>query len=157
MQLRELVISGCSDFQGFPRSIGCLMHLKKIVVRNGSMTRSLPREFCLQSLKHLELNGLELSSLPSSFRDLRNLTHFDLSDCRKLRRLSISFKELTLLQYLSLDGCSNLTLESDILENMIKLSSKHRPAEQVANDKDREYIVDKPAFVYWRFIFLDFS
>ncbi|XP_059063982.1 disease resistance protein RUN1 isoform X3 [Cryptomeria japonica] len=122
-QLRELVISSCSEFQRFPKSIGCLKELKKIAVIDGSKLRSLPEEFCLlQSLEHLMLNSCgELSSLPSSFADLRNLRHLDLSGCMELRRLPVSFKELTLLQHLNLYRCSELTLESDILENMIKI------------------------------------
>ncbi|XP_059064097.1 disease resistance-like protein DSC1 [Cryptomeria japonica] len=122
MQLRELTIQGCSEFQRFPKSIGCLRHLKKIVVSYGSKLKNLPEEFCLlQSLEQLELNGPELSSLPKSFGDLRNLRHLDLHNCSKLKRLPISFKELTLLQHISLDGCFNLALESNILENMTKL------------------------------------
>ncbi|GLJ33270.1 hypothetical protein SUGI_0669410 [Cryptomeria japonica] len=125
VQLRELVISQCDNFQRFPKSIGSLKHLKKIVLRNMFWNRmgSLPKEFCLlQSLEHLELSGCrQLSSLPRDFGLLRNLRHLDLSDSENLRRLPVSCKELTLLQHLSLQGCSNLTLESDILENMTKL------------------------------------
>ncbi|GLJ45652.1 hypothetical protein SUGI_0960930 [Cryptomeria japonica] len=123
VQLRELLISQCSKFQRFPKSIGCLRHLKKIAVRGRSKVRSLPDEFCLlQSLEHLELNsGQQLSSLPDSFGDLRNLRHLVLSYCMELRKLPVSFKELTLLQHLNLEGCSNLILESDVLENMTKL------------------------------------
>ncbi|XP_057825177.1 disease resistance protein RUN1 isoform X1 [Cryptomeria japonica] len=122
VQLRELVIFNCSEFQGFPKSIGCLKHLKKIAVINGSKMTNLPKEFCLlQSLEHLELWDQELSSLPSGFGDLKNLRHLELRNCGKLKRLPISFKELTLLQHISLGGCDNLNLELDILENMTKL------------------------------------
>ncbi|GLJ33298.1 hypothetical protein SUGI_0669980 [Cryptomeria japonica] len=125
VQLRELVISECYNFQRFPTSIGGLKSLRKLVLSNsyGNKIRSLPDEFCLlHSLEHLELSGCgELSSLWSSFGHLRNLRHLDLSDCKILRRLPISFKELTLLQHLNLQGCSKLTLEPNILENMIKL------------------------------------
>ncbi|XP_057817737.2 disease resistance protein Roq1 isoform X1 [Cryptomeria japonica] len=129
VQLRELVID---VFTGFPKSIGCLRHLKKIVIRIGNrVVESLPEEICLlQSLEYLELSSagaarhgscLRLSSLPSRFGDLRNLRHISLTHCWNLKSLPVSFKELTLLQYLSLDGCYSLTLESDILENMTKL------------------------------------
>ncbi|XP_057867121.2 disease resistance protein TAO1 isoform X2 [Cryptomeria japonica] len=123
VQLRELLIYNCSEFQKFPESIGCLRHLKKIVVSRGSKVSSLPDEFCrLQSLEHLELDMCrELSSLPCSFGDLRNLRHLDLSYCVELRKLPVSFKKLALLQHLNLQECSNLTLESDILENMTQL------------------------------------
>ncbi|GLJ45668.1 hypothetical protein SUGI_0961200 [Cryptomeria japonica] len=123
VQLRELLISDCSEFQRFPESIGCLRHLKKIVVSGGSKVSNLPDEFCLlQSLEHLELERCrELSSLPCSFGDLRNLRHLRLSDCVELRKLPVSFKKLALLQHLNLQKCSNLILDSDILENMTHL------------------------------------
>ncbi|XP_057825182.1 TMV resistance protein N isoform X2 [Cryptomeria japonica] len=127
VQLRELVISECHNFQRFPKSIGFLKDLQKLVLTNeyGNEMKNLPKEFCLlQSLEHLELSGCQkLSSLPSSFGQLRNLRHIDLSGCEELKKLPVSFKELTLLQHLNLKGCSKLTLESDILENMMKLEN----------------------------------
>lgn len=127
VQLRELSIF-CSKFQRFPKSIGRLQHLKKISIHHERTDvavdemRSLPQEFCLlQSLERLSLGGSELSSLPSSFGDLRNLKYVNFSNCTKLRKLPLSFKKLTLLQYLSLNNCYKLTLESDILENMTRL------------------------------------
>ncbi|XP_057846804.2 disease resistance protein RPV1 isoform X1 [Cryptomeria japonica] len=123
VQLRVLLISRCPEFRRFLKSIGCLRHLKEIIVGDSSKVRSLPKEFCLlQSLEHLNLSGCpELSSLPSNFGDLGNLRHLDLSCCAKLRRLPVSFKKLRLLQHLDLDRCSELALESDILKNMTKL------------------------------------
>ncbi|XP_059064017.1 disease resistance protein RUN1 isoform X2 [Cryptomeria japonica] len=131
IQLRELVISGCTEFQRLPESIGSLKHLKKIVVDGGQggskllhKLKSLPREFCLlQSLEHLELRGCQLSSLPDSFGDLSNLQHLYLSGCRELRRLPASFKKLTLLRHLLLEGFYELTMESDIMEDMTKLEN----------------------------------
>ncbi|XP_059077804.1 disease resistance protein RUN1 isoform X1 [Cryptomeria japonica] len=121
VQLRELFIRDCPNFQVLPKSIGCLEHLKKIIISRNKI-RKLPEEFCLlQSLEHLELDGSELSSLPSSFGDLKNLRHLAFFNCQKLRRLPVSFKELTLLQHLFLQCCYELTLESDILENMTRL------------------------------------
>ncbi|GLJ33273.1 hypothetical protein SUGI_0669440 [Cryptomeria japonica] len=125
VQLRELVISECYNFQRFPKSIGCLRDLKIIVLTNNFWNKmgSLPKEFCLlQSLEHLELSRCrELSSLPRNFGHLRNMRHLDLSNSENLRSLPDSFKELTLMQHLNLEGCSKLTLQSDILENMTKL------------------------------------
>ncbi|KAH9288589.1 hypothetical protein KI387_032706, partial [Taxus chinensis] len=127
VQLRELVIFKCKKFKRFPKSLGSLKHLKKIVVSGGSDVRSLPEEFCLlQSLEHLQLRCGKLSSLPGHFGDLRNLRHLDLSGCSELSTLPISFNKLTLLHYLNFSWCNKLTfnLESgnlDILENMAKL------------------------------------
>ncbi|XP_057831176.2 disease resistance protein RPV1 isoform X2 [Cryptomeria japonica] len=121
--LRELVIYGCSKVEGFPKSIGCLINLKKIVLSYGSKMKSLPESFCLfQSLEHLELLVcVKLSSLPSSFGNLRNLRHLDLSGCTELSVLPDSFKKLILLGHLCLEGCSTLTLESNLFVNITKI------------------------------------
>ncbi|XP_059073558.1 disease resistance protein RPV1-like [Cryptomeria japonica] len=126
MQLRELRVSGCYKFQRFPKSIGRLNHLEKIVIIKGYNDTTLPDEFCLlPSLEHLVLYQCEmLSSLPSNFGNLRNLRHLNLSCCAKLRRLPDSFKSLMLLEYLNLEQCSQLTFTLDdlnILENMTNL------------------------------------
>ncbi|XP_059076796.1 probable disease resistance protein RPP1 [Cryptomeria japonica] len=134
LQLRELVIYGCRECQGFPKTIGYLKHLKKIVLDSKAFRMmnvvSLPEEFCLlQSLEHLELNQcVELSSLPNRIGNLKNLRHLALGGCNKLGRLPDSFKHLTLLQHLDLRGCGNLTFMSDIMEKMSKLRSVGRVA-----------------------------
>ncbi|XP_057852039.2 disease resistance protein RPV1 [Cryptomeria japonica] len=123
VQLRGLVISYCYKFQRFPNSIGCLSHLKKVVLNSASSLRDLPTEFgLLRSLEHLELIWcVELSSLPSSFGDLNNLRHLSLEGCEKLRSLPASFKKLIFLQHLDLNECERLSLQSDLLEEMTKL------------------------------------
>ncbi|XP_057855829.2 disease resistance protein TAO1 [Cryptomeria japonica] len=122
VQLRELVISNCYNFQKIPNSIGCLIELKKIAI-TGSILRSLPEEIChLQLLEHLILSGCRmLSSLPNSFGDLANLQYLDLSGCFNLKRLPDSFKNLMLLEYLKLRGCVHLILRSDDFQNITKL------------------------------------
>ncbi|GLJ36539.1 hypothetical protein SUGI_0734160 [Cryptomeria japonica] len=123
VQLRELFIHGSPKFRRFPKSIGRLIYLKKIVLSCGTKMKSLPESFCrLRSLEQLELCWcLELSSLPSSFGNLRNLRHLDLSYCKKLRVLPDSFNKLTLLQHLCLEECSELVLELGLLEKMTKV------------------------------------
>ncbi|GLJ52293.1 hypothetical protein SUGI_1112360 [Cryptomeria japonica] len=123
VQLRELDISHCYNFQRLPNSIGCLHELKKVVIRYSDNVRSLPEKFCcLQLLEHLELPYcVMLSSLPSSFGNLRNLRYLDLSWCKSLRSLPVSFKNLMLLQYLNLGGCKELILTSDAFQNITKL------------------------------------
>ncbi|GLJ28355.1 hypothetical protein SUGI_0557700 [Cryptomeria japonica] len=126
VQLRQLLISHCLKFQGFPNSIGHLIHLKKIVIIYGHNVTSLPDEFCLlQSLEHLVLyNCRRLSSLPYNFGNLRNLRHLNLSGCAKLRRLPVTFKNLRLLEHLNLRSCEDLTFASEdlnFLENIARL------------------------------------
>ncbi|KAH9289025.1 hypothetical protein KI387_033142, partial [Taxus chinensis] len=130
--LRELAIYDCGEFRRLPRSIGCLKHLRKIVVQQWhlrktavqlhSRVRNLPEEICLlQSLEHLVLMESSMSSLPNNFGHLTNLRYLDLRDCFELRTLPATFKQLTLLQHLDLEGCKKLTLNLNILENMTKL------------------------------------
>ncbi|GLJ48057.1 hypothetical protein SUGI_1014710 [Cryptomeria japonica] len=129
LQLRELVISECNSFREFPRSIGHLKNLKKIIVRHivrgNDILFELPQEFCyLQSLEHLKITSCEkLSSLPNNFGELANLQQLNLEYCTKLKVLPDSFKNLTLLEHLNLDHCRELIInsESHVLENMTKL------------------------------------
>ncbi|GLJ33420.1 hypothetical protein SUGI_0672590 [Cryptomeria japonica] len=125
-ELRELLISECHKFRGFPKSIGGLKNLKRIVIIESFEISSLPEEFCLlHSLEYLVLfRCRRLSSLPSNFGNLRNLRHLSLCYCGKMRKLPVSLKNLRLLEYLNLAGCSQLTFTSEdlnILENMTKL------------------------------------
>ncbi|GLJ34586.1 hypothetical protein SUGI_0695640 [Cryptomeria japonica] len=122
LQLRRLVVSECTGFKKLPSSIGCLSHLKKLVVSGQIQMRNLPSDFCLlKSLEHLKLDCPELSSLPSDFGNLTNLRHLQLSSCKEMKILPVSFKELILLQHFHLSNCGKLTLEPDIFENMSKL------------------------------------
>ncbi|XP_057839192.2 disease resistance protein RPV1 [Cryptomeria japonica] len=126
LQLRQLLISHCHNFQGFPNSIGFLIHLKKIVIIESHNLTSLPDEFChLQSLERLVLFLCKrLSSLPSNFGNLSNLWHLNLWNCMELRGLPVTFKNLKLLKYLNLGRCSQLTFTTEdlnFLENVTKL------------------------------------
>ncbi|GLJ33955.1 hypothetical protein SUGI_0683060 [Cryptomeria japonica] len=125
VHLRQLVISGCWNFRGFPNSIEQLKYLNKIVIIEGFGVKSLPYEFCLlQSLEYLVLTGSQMVSLPSNFGNLSHLRHLCLSMSSELRRLPVSFKKLMLLEHLNLLRCSQLTFTSDdynFLENITKL------------------------------------
>ncbi|GLJ33558.1 hypothetical protein SUGI_0674790 [Cryptomeria japonica] len=120
VQLRELIMSDCDKFQGFPKSIGHLNHLKKVVIFGGHNVR-LPDEFCLlRSLEHLVLDDCNIQSLPSDFGNLSNLRYLSLC-WNELRRLPASFKNLKLLQYLNLNCSSELTFTPEDFKNVTKL------------------------------------
>eukprot|EP01018_Ginkgo_biloba_P023509 Gb_17378 [translate_table: standard] len=121
LQLRELNI--LSSLGKFPKTIGVLKHLEKIILNRSNNMKTLPEGFsCLESLKHLELiSCTELESLPIHFGDLTNLQHLDLSDCSKLKMLPDSFSQLIKLQYLCLKGCCSLLISREVLGNISSL------------------------------------
>ncbi|GLJ48025.1 hypothetical protein SUGI_1014210 [Cryptomeria japonica] len=125
VHLKELVIEKCERLREFPRSIGCLKNLKKIIIRpyHLSWLSALPQEFCnLQSLEHVEIRSCaNLSSLPRNFGELTNLKHLNLNGCTALKMLPDSFKKLTRLEHLNLENCGELIIKSDVVENMRKL------------------------------------
>jgi Leucine-rich repeat (LRR) protein len=118
LELRELYIS--SSLLKFPKSIGQLKHIEKIVVdfRGIGQLKALPEEFCgLRSLKYLHLTHQHsMERLPASFGHLTNLQHLDLSHCMTLRMLPNTFSHLIRLKYLNLRNCFNLTMSDETFD-----------------------------------------
>lgn len=123
--LRELNIR--APISKFPKSIGQLKHIEKIVVNYssfGTLTfQTLPDEFChLSSLKYLQLKPCSsMMLLPDSFGNLTNLQHLDLSCASSLQMLPNSFGNLTRLKHLDLSDCSNLVFSNGIFGNISTL------------------------------------
>ncbi|GLJ48058.1 hypothetical protein SUGI_1014730 [Cryptomeria japonica] len=96
LQLRELVMSGCDSLREFPRSIGHLKNLKKLIIDDNVICNTLidlPQDFCyLQSLEHLAITAChKLSSLPNNFGELANLQRLNLCHCIMLKMLHDSY------------------------------------------------------------------
>lgn len=124
LQLRELNID--SPLLEFPKSIGQLKHIEKIVVTYGLPDfielRALPEEFCqLRSLKYLHLTCPYVELLPDSFGYLTNIQHLHLSHFKRLRMLPNSFRNLIQLKHLNLQSCFNLTLSEETFANISTL------------------------------------
>lgn len=115
LELRELIIH--APLSEFPKSIGQLKHLKKIVVDFPTMfthLKTLPEEFCnLRSLKYLRLRYENMESLPDSFGNLTNLQHLDLCHCYRLGGLPNSFGNLGRLKHLNMRFCRDLTMSDE--------------------------------------------
>eukprot|EP00253_Pinus_taeda_P001263 PITA_01263 len=120
LELRELHVY--APLSMFPKSIGRMKHIEKIVVTCMSdliHLKTLPEEFChLSSLQYLHLRCPDMKSLPDSFGFLTNLQHLNLSRCRSLQGLPNSFGNLIRLKYLNLEYCSDLTLSEETFANI---------------------------------------
>lgn len=141
LQLRVLEISG----HLFPKSIGLLKHLERVVINGEIMIggESFPEDICnllslkyleiecggrylpeslgnLTKLQHLELSrSLQLERLPHSFGNLTNLQYIKLKWCEELEQLPDTFKNLTRLEFLDLSGCKKLKQLPDNFENRL--------------------------------------
>ncbi|GLJ10177.1 hypothetical protein SUGI_0123460 [Cryptomeria japonica] len=120
LELRELILSGCSKLQRLPSSIGRLQRLKRLDIDfHGS---SLSEEFCgLRSLEYLRLYSPLLSSLPAGFGNLISLRNINLWCCKQLSMLPDSFSQLIRLKNLDLSSCEMLSSLPDDFGNLKSL------------------------------------
>ncbi|ERM95961.1 hypothetical protein AMTR_s00060p00213070 [Amborella trichopoda] len=110
VQLRHLQLQGYENLIAIATSIGKLVHLKTLVLKDCKAVVTLPDEICnLQSLVHLNMSGcINLENLPSLFENLRYLRIPNLSGCERLGRLPDSFVNLASLVDLNLSNCRQL-------------------------------------------------
>jgi len=118
LQLGELNIS--APLLEFPKSIGKLTHLEKIVVEYSHLT-TLPEEFYrLPCLKYLKLTSNKVQTLSNSLGNLTNLHHMDLHFC-SLKFLPNSFGNLLSLQHIDMSQCGSLEMLPNSLGNLKSL------------------------------------
>ncbi|GLJ52950.1 hypothetical protein SUGI_1127880 [Cryptomeria japonica] len=110
LQLRELVISNCYNFQRLPNSIGCLIELKKIAITGSSNVRSLPEEiFHLQLLSISHYRGCgDLILRSDDFQNITKLEFLDLSGCNQLEELPRPITNQVFLREFYLDDLQRL-------------------------------------------------
>lgn len=100
----------------FPKSLGKLRHLEKIVVTSACLTRMPDPLWDLRDLQHIALVGCEnLEMLPDSLGNLTNLRYLNLSLCKSLRVLPDSMEKLKKLEFINLDSCKKIGEASTLL------------------------------------------
>ncbi|KAF4379778.1 hypothetical protein F8388_023795, partial [Cannabis sativa] len=103
----RITLTDCHNCLELPR-FGKLTSLQQLTISHFGKIQDLPTDFLfgLNALHHLEISSCrELKCLPEGmFRDCP-LQSIIIYDCKKLRSLSESFKNLTMLNSLQLHNC----------------------------------------------------
>ncbi|GAY44821.1 hypothetical protein CUMW_084800 [Citrus unshiu] len=115
-----LNFEGCKSLRSFPSNL----HFVCPVTINFSSCVNL-KEFPQISGKitQLYLGQSAIEEVPSSIECLTDLEELDLTDCKRLKRISTRFCKLKSLVDLHLDDCLNLERFPEILEEMEHLKS----------------------------------
>ncbi|XP_024043070.1 disease resistance-like protein DSC1 [Citrus clementina] len=118
--LSMLNFEGCKSLRSFPSNL----HFVCPVTINFSSCVNL-KEFPQISGKitQLYLGQSAIEEVPSSIECLTDLEELDLTDCKRLKRISTRFCKLKSLVDLHLDDCLNLERFPEILEEMEHLKS----------------------------------
>ncbi|TXG64454.1 hypothetical protein EZV62_011448 [Acer yangbiense] len=105
---------------------------------HGYPSKVLPSNLSLENLVELELFDSnveqlwegkknvprsEIEEIPSSVEGLTNLISLDVSDCSRLKHISINICKVKSLRYLYLKNCSKLEYFPEILETMERLET----------------------------------
>lgn len=123
--LEVLIFSGCSKLKSFPDIVWNLDSLKHLSVRYSGIER-LPLEIArISGLVSIDLSDCKsLKSLPPSFKQLECLRSLKLSGCPKLERLPTGMTDMICLEELVLDNTGIRELPFLHLKNIKTLSFK---------------------------------
>ncbi|KDO40202.1 hypothetical protein CISIN_1g045458mg [Citrus sinensis] len=97
--VKKLVLSGCSKLKKFPKIVGNMECLSKLL-----------------------LDGTAIGELPLSIELLSKLVSLDLNNCKNFKNLPVTISSLKCLRSLVLSGCSKLKKFPEIVESMEDLS-----------------------------------
>ncbi|XP_019071940.2 disease resistance protein RUN1 isoform X1 [Vitis vinifera] len=133
--LQHLDLSGCKSLRSLSESIDNLSSLETLIVQGCSNLKGFPEiKDDMENLKRLDLRETDIEELPFSVGRLKALQHLDLSGCKSLRSLSESICNLSFLETLIVQGCSNLKHFPEIkddMENLKRLDFRETSIEEL--------------------------
>lgn len=119
--LKDLNLSGCSEFKYLPEFGESMEHLS-VLSLEGTAIAKLPSSLgCLVGLAHLYLkNCKNLVCLPDTFHKLKSLKFLDVRGCSKLCSLPDGLEEMKCLEQICLSADDSVELPSSAfnLENL---------------------------------------
>ncbi|KAK0581302.1 hypothetical protein LWI29_012313 [Acer saccharum] len=118
--LNYLRLKGCESLRSFSRDV-YFESLKDLDLSSCINLMKFPQ--ISGSIKILNLNRSEIEEIPSSVEGLTNLISLDVSDCSRLKHISINICKVKSLRYLYLKNCSKLEYFPEILETMERLET----------------------------------
>ncbi|PRQ59963.1 putative transcription factor WRKY family [Rosa chinensis] len=145
MNMKKLILDGCSSLLEVHPSISALKNLVVLSLKGCKAVQSLPGSIYMKSLKTLDLSGCSnlkmfpeisgimedlselylnetaIEKLPSSIEQLQGLVLLNMADCRSLVCLPDNICNLAYLTNLTLSGCSKLYRLPENLGNLESL------------------------------------
>ncbi|RVW74941.1 Protein suppressor of npr1-1, constitutive 1 [Vitis vinifera] len=123
------------DIEELPFSVGRLKALQHLDLSGVFKFKGFPEiKDDMENLKRLDLRETDIEELPFSVGRLKALQHLDLSGCKSLRSLSESICNLSFLETLIVQGCSNLKHFPEIkddMENLKRLDFRETSIEEL--------------------------
>ncbi|KAI9185668.1 hypothetical protein LWI28_009439 [Acer negundo] len=118
--LNYLRLEGCKSLGSFSRDV----HFESIKILDLSLCINLMKFPQISGIiKVLTLKGSQIEEVPSSVESLTSLSTLDVSDCSRLKHISINICKLKSLRSLNLKNCSKLECFPEILEAMERLET----------------------------------
>ncbi|XP_027335730.1 TMV resistance protein N-like isoform X2 [Abrus precatorius] len=123
--LKNLSLSGCSEFKYLPEFGACMEHLSMLSLEGTAITKLPSSLGCLVGLALLDLkNCKNLVCLPDTIHKLKSLIVLNVSGCSKIHSLPESLKEIKCLEELNASETAIEELPSFVfsLENLKEIS-----------------------------------
>ncbi|KAI5058208.1 hypothetical protein GOP47_0026378 [Adiantum capillus-veneris] len=120
-QLKFLDLGGCRRLRSLPAEMQGLCCVEKLLLAGCELLEKLPEIGQLQNLIEISLDSTGLTTLPSSFGQLKNLEKLSLSNCSNFASLPYSIGGLEMLRVCNLNCCSKLLELPDSFCELVNL------------------------------------